>query len=49
MTNGVLELGVATLFYITSVSLISATVIVVWVGRTYLDVPASRRRVPRRD
>ncbi len=49
MTNGVLELGVATLFYIASVSLISATVIVVWVGRTYLDVPASRRRVPRRD
>ena len=56
MTNGILELGVSTVFYVATVSLISSTVIVIWVGRNYLEVPASERRgrgrggrKPRRD
>ncbi len=53
MTNGVLELGVSTLFYVATVSLISSTVFVIWFGRKYLDVSARRRghgrRSPRRE
>jgi hypothetical protein len=49
MTNGVLELGLPTLFYVVSVSLISSTVIVTWFNRVYLQVSVPRRRTPRRE
>ena len=44
MTNGLLELGVSTVFYVVTISLVSSTLIVIWVGRNYLGVPASNRR-----
>ncbi|MDZ7689415.1 MAG: hypothetical protein U5J64_12030 [Halobacteriales archaeon] len=56
MTNEPFGLGASTLFYVITVSLVSSTLIVIWVGRNYLDVPASERgrhgrrgRAPRRD
>jgi hypothetical protein len=44
MTNGFLEIGVPILFYVATVSIIAATVLVSWVNRVYLDVSAPRRR-----
>lgn len=43
MTNDPLGLGASTFFYIIAVSLISSTLIVIWVGRNYLDVRSSGR------
>jgi hypothetical protein len=44
MTNGLLELGVSTVFYVATISIVSSTLIVIWVGRNYLGVPASNGR-----
>lgn len=38
IVGGLFGLGFATVFYAFSVSLISSTVIVMWLGRTHLDV-----------
>lgn len=38
IVGGLFGLGSATVFYALSVSLISSTVIVMWLGRTHLDV-----------
>ena len=42
MTNEPLGLGASTFFYVITVSLVSSTLIVIWVGRNYLDVRSSR-------
>jgi hypothetical protein len=48
MTDGVLELGVPTLFYVVTLSIVSSTVFVAWLNRVYLDVPAAHRPSGRR-
>ena len=44
MTNDPLGLGASTFFYVIAVSLVSSTLIVIWVGRNYLDVRSSKKR-----
>lgn len=53
IVGGLFGLGSATVFYALSVSLVSSTVIVMWLGRSNLDALAPGRdrgrRTPRRD
>ncbi|MFP4174688.1 MAG: hypothetical protein ACLFSW_02790 [Halobacteriales archaeon] len=46
--GGVFELGVPTVFYVATVSVVASTVFVAWVDRVYLGVPAAHRQNPRR-
>ncbi|MCX2818130.1 hypothetical protein EGH25_02010 [Haladaptatus sp. F3-133] len=49
VTDGVLELGVPTIFYVVTLSIVASTVFVAWINRVYLDVPAPRRTPSGRD
>ncbi|MFP4633137.1 MAG: hypothetical protein ACOCT0_00580 [Halobacteriota archaeon] len=45
IVDGLLALGVGTLFYVAAVSLVASTLIVVWLQRTYIE-PLPRASTP---